>query len=105
MATVSSSTDLREEVAKIHWWHSIDLGDGVVTPGGYDNREQLRRAAMPADLTGWSVLDVGAWDGYYSFEAERRGASRVMALDHVVWNDPAIGRRGFELARRALGSR
>ena len=31
------------------------------------------------------MLDIGAWDGYYSFEAERRGASRVVALDHYAW--------------------
>jgi tRNA (mo5U34)-methyltransferase len=102
VATVSS---LRDEVAAIRWWHSIDLGHGVVTPGGYDNRRQIQRAAMPADLSGWSVLDIGAWDGFYAFEAERRGASRVVALDHVVWNDPTVGRHGFDLARRALESK
>ena len=49
---------------------------------------------MPDDLTGWSVLDIGAWDGFFSFEAERRGASRVVALDHVIWNDPRSAARG-----------
>ncbi|WP_435009739.1 class I SAM-dependent methyltransferase [Tundrisphaera lichenicola] len=102
MATVSS---LQDEVDAIRWWHSIDLGDGVVTRGGYDTKETLKKVAMPDDLSGWSVLDVGAWDGFYSFEAEKRGASRVVALDHVVWNDPTVGRHGFELARRTLGSK
>jgi tRNA (mo5U34)-methyltransferase len=32
------------------------------------------------------VLDIGAWDGFFSFEAERRGAKRVVALDHYVWS-------------------
>ena len=40
---------------------------------------------MP-DLRGKSVLDIGAWDGYYSFAAERLGARRVLALDHYVWS-------------------
>jgi tRNA (mo5U34)-methyltransferase len=97
---------LREEVSRIRWWHSIDLGNGVVTPG-LKNREpqgQLE-AVFPADIAGKSVLDVGAWDGFYSFEAERRGASRVVASDSFCWGGAGWGTKdGFELARRALGS-
>ena len=104
MATDSAMGTLQDQVNAIHWWHTIDLGHGVVTRGGTDTRAKLPQVGMPADLTGWSVLDIGAWDGFFSFEAERRGAKRVVALDHVVWNDPTIGRRGFELARRTLGS-
>jgi tRNA (mo5U34)-methyltransferase len=65
---------------------------------------------MPADLRGRTVLDVGAWDGFFSFEAERRGAARVLAVDGPAWREPAWGpdgfgtKAGFELARRALGS-
>jgi len=70
------------------WWHSIDLGGGVVTPG-YHSLETmaglLEELRLP-DLRGKTVLDVGAWDGYYSFEAVRRGARRVVALDHYVWS-------------------
>ena len=56
------------------------------------------------------MLDVGAWDGFFSFEAERRGAERVVAVDGPAWREPAWGpggfgtKAGFELARRALGS-
>ncbi len=105
MATGSASATLQDEVDGITWWHSIDLGHGVVTRGGTDTRTKLRHVAMPDDLRGWSVLDIGAWDGFFSFEAEKRGADRVMALDHVVWNDPTVGRRGFDLAHRTLGSK
>jgi tRNA (mo5U34)-methyltransferase len=64
---------------------------------------------MPASLAGMTVLDVGAWDGFYSFEAERRGAKRVLATDHQAWRSAeafgwGTGKAGFELARRALGS-
>ena len=83
-----------------------------------------------------SVLDIGAWDGKYSFLAEKAGASRVVALDHYAWGvdfaargaywaeciqngtlpdqsrdekdfwQPELpGRRGFELAAAALGSK
>jgi tRNA (mo5U34)-methyltransferase len=41
-------------------------------------------ARLPA-FAGRTVLDVGAWDGYYSFLAERAGAARVVALDHYAW--------------------
>ena len=70
------------------WWHSIDLGNGVVTPGhkGADYmRRELEALRLPP-LEGKSVLDIGAWDGFYSFEAERRGARRVVALDHYAWS-------------------
>lgn len=54
-------------------------------------------------MTGKSVLDVGAWDGYFSFAAERMGAARVVALDSFVWQN--FSKEPFELARRTLGSR
>jgi tRNA (mo5U34)-methyltransferase len=70
------------------WFHSIDLRDGRVT-SGIKSPERLRfeldALNLPDDLTGLSVLDIGAWDGYFSFEAERRGAARVVALDHYAW--------------------
>lgn len=93
-----------EELTRIPWFHRIDLGQGVVTPGCDDTPTKLAQIHLPADLSGRSVLDIGAWDGFFSFEAERRGARRVVALDGGVWKVPAIGRRGFEYARRALGS-
>ena len=61
---------------------------------------------LPNDLTGKSVLDVGAWDGAYSFEAERRGASRVLATDSFSWDGTGWGSKAaFELARETLGSK
>jgi tRNA (mo5U34)-methyltransferase len=121
------------EVDAIPWFHSIDLGNGVVTKG-------LSEAQQPEDrfppFGGRSVLDIGAWDGYYSFMAERLGASRVVALDHYAWGvdidargeywtacaatgtlpdqsrdltefwRPELpGRRGFDFAAAALGSK
>jgi len=94
---------LIREVNGQQWFHAIDLGQGVVTPGRVDPaRQTLPRLRLPADLAGKTVLDIGAWDGFFSFEAERRGARRVLATDSHAWwtRKPA-----FELARRALGSR
>ena len=69
------------------WWHSIDLGDGVVVPG-QKSADQLRSEVAGLQLpplTGKTVLDVGSWDGFFAFEAERRGAAHVVALDHLAW--------------------
>jgi tRNA (mo5U34)-methyltransferase len=102
---MATATVTKEQVDKIFWWHTIDLGNGVKTPGGTDTYRKVKEIGLPRDLTGKTVLDIGAWDGFFSFESERRGASRVVALDHVVWNDPTVGKHGFELARGALESK
>ena len=97
---------LRAEVEQIKWWHPIDLGGGLITPGIDVSPARLAEIRMPEDLSGLTVLDIGAWDGFFSFEAERRGARRVLATDSFCWDGGGWGtRKGFELARRALGSR
>ncbi|MDY6795168.1 MAG: DUF1698 domain-containing protein [Actinomycetota bacterium] len=98
--------DLRAEVKSIPWWHTIDLGNGIVTPGIDNSPSKIKRLGLPTDLSGKTVLDIGAWDGFFSFEAEKRGADRVLAVDSYAWNGSTWGtKRGFELARKALGSR
>ena len=98
--------DLAADVAAIRWYHTIDLGGGLITKGIDDSSYRLARLDLPNSLAGRSVLDIGAWDGFFSFEAERRGASRVVASDHYSWHGPGWGsKRGFELAREALGSK
>jgi tRNA (mo5U34)-methyltransferase len=87
------------------WFHSIDLGDGTVTPGAKsaaDLASELESLRLP-DLEGRSVLDIGAWDGFYSFEAERRGAARVVALDHYVWSLDLEGWNDYLERCRARG--
>jgi len=98
---------LLQEVQAIRWFHTIDLGQGIVTPGSVDPQKQtLPRLGLPADLSGKTVLDIGAWDGFFSFEAERRGAKRVLATDSFAWHSGDwLNKRGFELARRVLGSK
>jgi tRNA (mo5U34)-methyltransferase len=98
-----------------YWFHSIDLGHGVVTPG-YKSAEVMR-AELPAmhipDVNGKTVLDINCWDGFYSFEAERRGAARVVALDWFAWfhymkeafpESELPGKAGFDAAHKALNS-
>jgi len=75
---------IKKEVEKIRWWHKIDLGNGIITPGKSDTFKKIKGIGLPEDLTGKTVLDIGAWDGFYSFESERRGASRVLAIDEPL---------------------
>ena len=76
-----------EKVRRIQsrtWYHSIEIEPGIVTPGSLSSQtlqRMLEYLQFPASLAGLSVLDIGAWDGFYSFEAERRGAKRVVAYD------------------------
>jgi tRNA (mo5U34)-methyltransferase len=101
--------ELQAKVDALRWFHTMDLGQGVVTKGFDAVPEQrLARLRLP-NLSGRSVLDVGAWDGYFSFEAERRGAARVVASDYYAWHGvgwgTGNGKAGFELARAVLHSR
>jgi tRNA (mo5U34)-methyltransferase len=92
-------------VAKRTWFHTIDFGDGVLTPGQKDTPTEVEHMRLP-DLAGRTVLDIGAYDGFYSFEAERRGAKRVVAADSWSWNWPGShARPNFDLAREVLESR
>ena len=99
--------ELRREVEQVNWFHQIDLGNGIVTPGPDPTPSKVERVGLPVDLSGRTVLDIGAWDGAFSFEAERRGAARVLATDSHVWQGRVRGhsREGFDLARASLGSR
>ena len=110
---------LRREVERYPWYHTMDLGGGVVTRGMFDHRPVLERYGLPASLEGRRCLDVGTYDGFWAFEMERRGAAEVVALDienpdALDW--PAAVRdrtvktmdetkpERFSVAREALGS-
>jgi len=89
----------------IRWFHQISLGNDVLTPGVDASRQRLERMRFPASFAGKSVLDVGAWDGFFSFEAERRGARDVLATDSYAWSGQGWSdKRGFEFARHELHS-
>jgi tRNA (mo5U34)-methyltransferase len=91
-------------VEKFKWVHSIDLGNGIVTPGTWGPPNRLISAAFSdIDFVGKKVLDIGCWDGLWTFEAEKRGASEVYATDYISqrWGTTST----FELAREALHSK
>src|SRR5579862_5380212 len=88
-----SADELRARADSLGWFHRVDLGQGVVTKG-LSTGPYLGPDAMPP-MEGKSVLDIGAWDGYYSFQAERLGARRVVALDHYVWGVDLAARQAY----------
>lgn len=98
----SDTEETRRHIAKLQalgWYHSIELPNGEVIPGFQtiaQSQWRLSQFPIPADLTGKRVLDIGAWDGWFSFEMERRGAS-VVAVD-------AVRNNKLLLARDLLGS-
>jgi tRNA (mo5U34)-methyltransferase len=117
------SRDVSEMVASNpRWYHTMELGDGVVTPGWFDLRPIVDGLPWP-EVAGKRCLDVGPYDGFIAFELERRGAREVMAADigdfsgwdwplrlrergprylaEVAEPDPGTG---FALAKRLLGS-
>ena len=130
---MTSPAELQAQADTFGWYHTIDLGNGVVTKG--ISVQETSPGVIP-DVTGRSVLDIGAWDGKFSFAAEQKGASRVVALDHYAWGVDFVargaywaecihngtlpdqsrdetdfwlpdlpGRRGFEFAKAALDSK
>jgi tRNA (mo5U34)-methyltransferase len=92
---------LRARVNALVWHHQIDLGHGVVTPG-LGASGQIAEEHFPP-FAERSVLDIGAWDGYYSFLAERQGAARVVALDHYAWGVDLPARTAYWDACRDRG--
>ena len=81
-------------------YHSIELPDGSVLPGLQPVehlRWRLDLFGLPEDLRGKRVLDVGAWDGWFSFECERRGAE-VVAVDCIALDT-------FHEAKELIGSK
>jgi tRNA (mo5U34)-methyltransferase len=95
-------TRLREQIDALPWFHEIDFGKGIVSPGATPLSVLEAQAAVYfADgVEGQTVIDVGCWDGFNSFEAMRRGARRVLATDHFAWSEQCWGaRESFELAR------
>jgi tRNA (mo5U34)-methyltransferase len=92
--------DPKEAFAGVHWHQSWEVFRGVVTPGLNSVQQLCGRVRLPVDLTGRRVLDIGAWNGGYSFECERRGAAEVVAYS---LENPDV--TGFNRLKALLGSR
>jgi tRNA (mo5U34)-methyltransferase len=95
---------LRQQVEALPWFHQIDFGDGLLSPG-HIKLSKIKRVAdliftMP--LEGKAVLEIGTWNGAYAVEATRRGAARVLATDHFIWHVDPRSRQAFDLVRDTL---
>lgn len=101
--------EARARIARVSWYHDFDFGRGLVARTSHEHPDGVR--ALWAFITshlerlpfaGATVLDIGAWDGYWSFFAERRGARQVLATDDASqrWARDS----GILLARELLGS-
>lgn len=102
--TITTSADRAALQAAVDehpfWYHTIDVAPGVATNGWFDLRPALPAIPIP-NVRGKRVLDIGTFDGFFAFEAERRGAAEVVAVDvedHLLWDWPP-DYRGPELAR------
>lgn len=99
-----SKAGLQSAVDALKWYHAIDLPYGITTPGLFPINPEFYK--LPEDLTGERVLDVGAWDGYWTFEALKRGAKQVIAIDDLsdaIYPGEVRSLEQFKLCRQALG--
>jgi tRNA (mo5U34)-methyltransferase len=84
----------------VYWHQRWQVFKDVFTPGRNPVEELCELIDLPTDLRGKRVLDIGAWNGCFSFECERRGADEVVALTLERAEDT-----GFDRLREAIGSR
>ena len=103
------SSDEIKEMGTINWWHTIPVGwdenkNLIYTPGK-TNHYNYRDFGIPDDLNGKKVLDIGAWDGFFTWACEKLGGD-VTSIDTSKedggnWGGP----RGYEFCRRVLDAR
>lgn len=93
--------DILKVINQKKWFHKYEIIPGIFTPGIFEvhPRQNLDLYGIPVNLSGKKVLDIGAWDGAYTFEFESRGAV-VTALDI---QDP--DRTGFNVSKKIKKSR
>ncbi|MDP9171159.1 MAG: TIGR04290 family methyltransferase [Acidobacteriota bacterium] len=106
----------REQIARTigelgQWFQNMNLGGVQTAPqhflGDYPNTKWSRfQHAIPADLTGKTVLDIGCNAGFYSMEMKRRGAARVLGIDfdpvYLAQARFAAGVNGMDIEFRQL---
>ena len=97
--------DIQKRIANTRWYHEFDFGDGLVTEPEIAYRDvwkPIEHLLDGVDFAKKSVLDIGCWDGYWSFYCERRGAASVLAIDREDqrWG----GSEGFRIAHEIYES-
>jgi tRNA (mo5U34)-methyltransferase len=102
-------SNLQRRIDEIPWYHEFDFPNGLTAHTTIENMPShralwsfMKLQLDRIDFAGKSVLDIGCWDGYWSFYAEKRGAARVLATDDATQN--WAGSAGLDLAKEILGS-
>jgi tRNA (mo5U34)-methyltransferase len=101
--------DVQKRIDSIRWYHEFDFPNGLRARSQTSDVDAhraiwafIRNQLDDIDFTGKTVLDIGCWDGMWSFYAERRGARHVLAADDSAQNWGAG--EGLRLARELFGS-
>jgi tRNA (mo5U34)-methyltransferase len=95
-----SFNPVAEGLSRTGLYHSFELPDGTRLQGAMPmewQNERLRTFRLPDDLNGKRVLDIGPWDGFFTFALEQRGAE-LTAVDYVDLDT-------FRALHRAFGSK
>jgi len=102
-------SEWQTEIDRIRWYHEFDFGNGLRARNLHPSAPVCRRIWKfiakhldQIDFHGKSVLDIGCWDGYWSFDAQRRGAKEVLATDDVTQN--WSGGEGLKIAKQLFQS-
>lgn len=100
---------IAERVKEIpYWYHSIELPGGIVTSIG-GNPIDANSYGIADDFTGKRILDIGTWDGYWTWDALKRGAAEVVAIDNFTddigepFGIKRLGWESFDICREAFG--
>lgn len=98
--------DLLQEMKSSKWVHVIEVGGGVETPGGWGKNPNplLNESLASINYDGKKVLDIGCWDGVYSFQAEQGGAAEVYATD-LLGGRHNTENQTFQIASALRGSK
>jgi len=106
---IPAPRNLQAEIDAIEWYHEFDFGNGLharsKTPDVSGHQAVWRfieNHLASIDFRNKTVLDVGCWDGYWSFYAERRGAKSILATDDC--NQNWASGAGLLLAKELLRS-
>lgn len=109
MTDTNDRASVQRRVDEVNWYHEFNFPNGVVARPKADGLEWHRRTWQfiqdrldDVEFRDKTVLDLGCWDGYWSFYAERRGARRVLATDDRFQN--WAGNAGLLLAKELLQS-
>jgi hypothetical protein len=86
-AVLDQAPKMPDDPVLRNWYHTIELGNGLVSQGTYDLRPTVDLQGLPESLAGKTTLDVGTCDGFWAFEMECRGADRILAVDIETYAD------------------